>query len=221
MSRVCERRTFEVPVERKALDRVRASPIPRSSRSASGGPVIDPSTPRFLHSRDRLRLPPVPLDLIAELEALVASMDREGVEYALCGGLALGLHGYPRATMDIDVLVRPEQLADAIRVARDNGFDVPARKMVFGLRTGTPREVQRVSKLDPPSNDLLALDLLVVNADLEAVWRDRSAFDVGGHRIFVVSRDGLATMKRIAGRPQDLVDLAKLEGRNEDDDTSQ
>jgi hypothetical protein len=91
--------------------------------------------------------------------------------------------------------------------------------MVFGIRTGTPREVQRVSKLDPRSNDSLALDLLVVNADLEAVWRDR-AFDVGGLRIFVVSRDGLATMKRIAGRPQDLVDLAKLEGRYGDDDTS-
>jgi hypothetical protein len=161
----------------------------------------------------------VALDLIAELEALVDALDRERIEYALCGGLALGLHGHPRATMDIDLLVRPEQLADAIRVARDNGFDVPARKMVFGLRTGRPREVQRVSKLDPDSNDLMPLDLLVVNVDLEEVWRTRSEFDVGGHRLIVVSREGLATMKRIAGRPQDLVDLAKLEGESDDDGT--
>ncbi|MBA3456971.1 MAG: hypothetical protein H0T42_28030 [Deltaproteobacteria bacterium] len=159
------------------------------------------------------------MDLIAELESLVDALDREGVEYALCGGLALGLHGHPRATMDIDLLVRPEQLADAIRVARGNGFDLPARKMVFGLRTGIPREVQRVSKVDPHSNDLMPLDLLLVNAELEAVWRSRMAFDVGGHRMIVVSRDGLATMKRIAGRPQDLVDLAKLEGRSENDGT--
>lgn len=163
----------------------------------------------------------MPLDLIAELEALVAALDRERIEYALCGGLALGLHGHPRATMDIDLLVRPEKLADAVRVARDNGFDVPARKMVFGLRTGTPREVQRVSKIDPQSNDLMPLDLLIVNTELEVVWRGRMAFDIGGHRMVVVSRDGLATMKRIAGRPQDLVDLAKLEGRSDDDGTAE
>lgn len=149
--------------------------------------------------------PSVALDLIAELESLVDALDREGVEYALCGGLALGLHGHPRATMDIDLLVRPEQLGDAIRVARDNGFDVPARKMIVGHRTGTQ------------SNDLMPLDLLVVNTELESVWLSRMAFDVGGHRMIVVSRDGLATMKRIAGRPQDLVDLAKLEGKADDD----
>jgi hypothetical protein len=160
----------------------------------------------------------VALDLIAELEALVDALDREGIEYALCGGIALGLHGHPRATMGIDLLVRPERLADAMRVAGDHGFDVPGRKMVFGLRTGNPREVQRVSKLDPESNELMPLDLLVVNAELEEVWRGRSTFDIGGHRMIVVSREGLATMKRIAGRPQDLVDLAKHEGRNDDDD---
>ena len=161
------------------------------------------------------------LDLVAELEALVDALDREGVEYALCGGLALGLHGHPRATMDIDLLVRPEQLADAIRVATSNGFDVPARKMVFGLKAGLRREVQRVSKVDPESNDLMPLDFLLVNPELEEVWRTRTAFDVGGHRMFVVSREGLATMKRIAGRAQDLVDLAKLEGRADDDDTGE
>jgi hypothetical protein len=163
----------------------------------------------------------VAFDLIAELEALVAALDSAGIPYALCGGLALGLHGHPRATMDIDLLVRPEQLGEAMRVARNNGFDVVGRKMIFGLRTGTPREVQRVSKLDPRSHELMPLDLLVVNAELEEVWRDRAQFDVGGRRMTVVSRQGLATMKRIAGRPQDLVDLAKLEGQVDDDGTGE
>ena len=153
------------------------------------------------------------LDLIAELEAIVDAFDRSGIEYALCGGLALGLHGYPRATMDIDLLLRAERLADAIEVGRTVGFDIPSRKMV---RSGTPREIQRISKLDPKTNDLMSLDLILVGTALEDVWAGRTAFDVQGRRMIVVSRDGLATMKRIAGRPQDLVDLAKLEGTTED-----
>ena len=148
------------------------------------------------------------LDLIVELEAVIDALDRSSVDYALCGGLALGLHGHPRATMDIDVLVRPERVADALAAVSTIGFDIPARKIIFGLAQGLHREV---SKLDPATNDLLSLDFLVVGTELEPVWAARQTFDVGGRRMVVVSREGLATMKKIAGRPQDLVDLANLE----------
>jgi hypothetical protein len=159
----------------------------------------------------------VALDLIAELEAVVDAFDTGGIEYALCGGLALGVHGYPRATMDIDVLVRNERLTDALDVVRAVGFDVPAKKMVFGASSGAQREIQRVSKLDPKTGDLMSLDLILVGTEFEDVWAGRSAFEIHGRRLIVVSRDGLATMKRIAGRPQDLVDLANLQATNDDE----
>ena len=163
----------------------------------------------------------MPLDLIAELEAVVDALAREGIEYALCGGIALGLHGHPRATIDIDLLVQAENLADALRVARGLGFDIPARKTVFGLRSGKRREMQRISKLAPDSNELLSLDLLVVNDELEEVWAGRVELVVGHRQMTVVSRAGLATMKRIAARQQDLADLAKLEGTSDDDDATE
>ena len=114
-------------------------------------------------------------------------------------------------------MARSEEIADAVAVAKLAGFDIPTRKMTFGLRTGTPREIQRVSKLDPETGALLALDLIVVNTELEQVWATRTTFHAGKRRMTVVSRQGLATMKRIAGRPQDLVELAKLEGTHDDD----
>lgn len=157
------------------------------------------------------------LDLIAELEGVVERLERASVPYALCGGLALAIHGHPRATMDIDLLVRAEDLAAALQVAKEAGFDIPARKMVFGLRTGTPREIQRVSKLDAETNGLLSLDLIVVAPDYESVWGGRLVKPWHGHTLSIVSREGLATMKRIAGRPQDLIDLSKLEGTADDD----
>jgi len=156
-------------------------------------------------------------DLIAELERLIDALEADGINYALCGGLALAVHGHPRATKDIDLLVVQADVDSAIAIAKRSGFDIPARKIIFGLRTGTPREVRRISKLDPETNELLPLDLLVVSADLQPVWDTRETRLAGERKLVVVSRTGLATMKRIAGRAQDLADLAKLEGTEDED----
>jgi hypothetical protein len=157
------------------------------------------------------------LDLIAELEALLEAFEGGGIEYALCGGLAVAVHGHPRATMDIDVLVRAEQLTPAIQVARGVGFDLPARKMMFGLRAGQPREIQRVSRLDPETNELMSLDLILVGPALEEVWDGRVIVAWRKRSVSIVSRAGLVAMKRLAGRPQDLADIAILEGTDDDD----
>lgn len=149
------------------------------------------------------------LDPITELESLVDVFHGEAIAYALCGGLALAVHGHPRATYDIDVLIEAAELDRARAAAQRVGFDVPG--------TGTPREIHHVSKLDPETGALLALDLLVVNRELESVWSSRQTFQMGERNLVVVSRDGLATMKKLAGRHQDLADLAKLAGTEDDD----
>ena len=158
------------------------------------------------------------MDPVTELEALLDVFDADGVPYALCGGLALAIHGYPRQTKDIDLLVEAATVDRALAAAKRAGFDVPARKIIFGLRAGTPREVHRVSKLEDASGKMMTLDLLVVSTDLEGVWATREVVVAEQRRITVVSREGLATMKRIAGRPQDLADLAKLEGTDTPDE---
>jgi hypothetical protein len=151
------------------------------------------------------------LDIIAELEGLVDALDAEGVDYAVCGGLALGILGHPRMTKDIDVLVLHEDLQNALAIANKQGFDVPARPMVF--RAGLPEEQQmhRRSKLDPETSALLPVDFLVVLPIFEDVWAGRIGASYRERTIKVVSPEGLATMKRLAGRPQDLVDIAALE----------
>jgi hypothetical protein len=45
------------------------------------------------------------------LHRLVERLTAEGIDYALLGGLALGEHGYPRLTQDIDLLLSPAGLA--------------------------------------------------------------------------------------------------------------
>lgn len=159
------------------------------------------------------------LDLIAELQAILEVLEDAGVEYALCGGIAVAVHGHPRATKDIDLLVAANDADTVLTLVKPLGFDVPSRKMVF--RAGKPDEnhMQRVSKLDPDgSGRLLSLDLLIVGTVHQEAWNTRTRMQLpwrsGG--LTVVSRQGLAIMKKHSGRPQDLADIAALEGTDDE-----
>lgn len=159
------------------------------------------------------------LDIIQELEAIVDTLAREGIDYALCGGLAVAVHGHPRATKDIDLLVLPQDVARVLTLVKALGFDVPSRKMTF--RTGKPNQqtVNRISKLDEATGELVPLDLLNVNDEHDSIWHDRVEIPWRERKLSIVSREGLAMMKRRAGRPQDLADLAALESAIDDDES--
>jgi hypothetical protein len=150
------------------------------------------------------------MDPYTELLGIVDALSLAGVEYAVCGGVALAIHGYPRFTKDIDLLVREEDL-DAVRKAvAARGFTVEGGRIPFGLGRADERVVYRISKV--ASREVLTLDLLLVSPVLEDVWADRRVARWQGRDLQVVSRQGLATMKRLAGRDQDLVDVRRLEG---------
>ena len=55
--------------------------------------------------------------LLKELSQLISALDAGGGEYAVCGGLALTIHGFPRATFGIDILIRAESLEKAYEIA--------------------------------------------------------------------------------------------------------
>ena len=152
------------------------------------------------------------LDLAEEFRALVGALEAARVEFAVCGGLAVAIHAQPRATMDIDLLLRSDSIQAAKGVARSLGYSIEAGPM--RIRPGAI-EIHRLSKPDPDSGDLLSIDFLLVTEALEPVWagRERVAWDYGD--LPVVSRSGLIHMKRLRASGQDLDDIRALE---EDDD---
>lgn len=145
------------------------------------------------------------LDLYEELLALTTAFEAARVAYALCGGLAVAVHGAPRFTKDIDILIQPVDAARAKAVAKALGFSAESLPM----RLKATGELQRVVKFGPAS-EILMLDLLLVGDELEPVWASREQLSVGGKPLWVVSRAGLVSMKLAAGRPQDLVDVQNL-----------
>jgi hypothetical protein len=153
------------------------------------------------------------LDLFEEFRALVEALDREGVEFAVCGGLAMAIHARPRATLDVDLLVPPAALEAAKSVARACGYAVEGGRMSLA---GGRVAIHRLSKPDPETGDLLSLDLLEVTPAIRAAWDGRQTVDWEHGAIQVVSRPGLVAMKRLRGSGQDQDDIRWLEGGDEE-----
>ena len=157
------------------------------------------------------------LNLKVELELVVDVLGLNAAPFAICGAVAVTIHGAPRFTKDIDLLVPSVAIEQIKRLAATVGFTFTAAPMTF--EAGTPRErtIHRVSKADPP--DLLTLDLIEARGLLLPAWDSRVVVEWEGRRVPVVSRDGLLLMKRLAGRPQDLLDIQKL-GEDHDEKDS-
>ncbi len=145
--------------------------------------------------------------LLTELNQLIFALDENEIEYAVCGGLSIAIHGFVRATVDIDILIQPESLEKAYKIAGEKGFDIRGLDISFKERAV---EIRRVSKIDD-DGEVLSLDLLLVTPQVEDVWASREEIDFLGKKLSVVSREGLIKMKRLAGRPQDLADIERLE----------
>ena len=144
------------------------------------------------------------MTLFDEFVAVVGALERAGVDYALVGGLAVGVWGAPRATKDIDLLVQPADLERAKQAVRESGY----AHVALPMRFSDGMQLHRVSKLE--SGSLVTVDLILVDANLQPAWESRVRHDLEMVSISVVSRDALIAMKLAAGRPQDQANVIKL-----------
>lgn len=150
------------------------------------------------------------MNLVDELHGVVGALLQAGVEHAVCGGVAVTAYGATRSTKDIDVLVAAADLPRALEAVQPLGYTLAALPLAFDEGTAKERHVQRVSKIQ--NGEHLVLDFLVATASLAGFLDDRVEVTLPEGRLILVSRDNLLKMKRLAGRPQDLADLDRLEG---------
>lgn len=147
-------------------------------------------------------------DLVETLDAVAMALHDAGAPYALCGGMAVNLHGHVRATRDIDILIPKTELERVLTAVRPLGFTLYAGPIPFSVGTPQERELHRVSTVE--ERKLTTIDLLVVTPVLERAWATRVRAQWREHEIWAVSLDGLGHMKRLAGRAQDIADLEAL-----------
>lgn len=144
--------------------------------------------------------------LLQELFVLIIALNENEIEYAVCGGLALTIHGFPRATFDIDILIKAESLEMAYDVAAKYGYDIHGLDISFKERAV---EIRRVSKIDD-DGEVLPLDFLLVTPQVEEVWQTRQKLIWENQELWIVSAEGLIKMKELAGRAKDLIDIDRI-----------
>ena len=149
------------------------------------------------------------MNLLAELKRLVDAFDKNGIDYALCGGLALAVYARPRATLDIDIMVQPELLGKTKQTAMDLGFDLPAAPMSF---KGGAVQIHRMTKVDNESGEHVMLDLLLVTPQTQISWDSKVSLDWEGAKLNVLSPEGLVILKSLRNNGQDMDDIAYLKG---------
>lgn len=148
-------------------------------------------------------------DLYEELKAIISALDENGIDYALCGGLAMAVHGLPRATVDIDLLILAERVEEAKSVVRGLGYTKEAQPMTFHKGA---IEIRRLSKIDPSDGDVLTVVFLLVTPAVADAWTSRIKVASTQGSVSVVSREGLITLKSFRRSGQDLDDIERFKG---------
>ena len=147
------------------------------------------------------------IELPEDFRDLLMELADAGAEFVLVGGHAVAFHGHPRATKDMDVLIRANT-TNAERVYRAlaafgaplESFEVHAQDFASYdgvLQVGLPpRRVDIINRADGITFD-------------EAV-AEGSGFALEGRRVPVIGRAALLKNKRAAGRAQDTADVEAL-----------
>lgn len=148
------------------------------------------------------------IDLPDDFRDLLVELADASADFVVLGGHAVAFHGHPRATKDLDVLVR----ADPSNADR-----------VYGALAafGAPLQAFEVSAADFATYDgVLQIGLPPRRIDIlnraagitfdEAI-SEGAGFELEGRRIPVIGRTALLRNKRAAGRTQDLADVEALE----------
>lgn len=145
-----------------------------------------------------------------DLAGVVAQASAAGLEHVVIGGFGVIFHGYVRATKDSDLLVPDGPDADA---AISSFLDLIGAKRLRDNKVLDERDIAAAERIRVNSRHGI-VDLLhggVPPLDFETVARRADTVEWQGQTIRVASLSSIVGFKRLAGRPQDKVDLAELE----------
>ena len=158
-------------------------------------------------------------------------LNDDGVRYVVVGGVAVVLHGHPRMTADIDLVIdlNPSEAKLAIRSL--TGMGLRPRVPVEPVDFADPERRQRwidergmmVFNLYDPKDPLRSVDLFVQPPiPFDELWSRSRLIALPSVKVRVASIQDLIQMKEGTGRSLDSADIEALEAlRDESNDDSE
>ena len=148
------------------------------------------------------------MQLNKDLREFAELLNSNRVEFVVVGAFAVGWHGFPRFTGDLDVLVRPtiENGAAVVEAIRQFGF---ASLGITREDFAHPGQVVQLG-FQPSRIDVITS---ITGVEFEDAWAGKIAGDIDGLPVFFIGFDDLIRNKESTGRPKDLLDADQLRQR--------
>ncbi len=145
------------------------------------------------------------IQLAPDFKDFLKLLSEEKVEYLLVGGYALGFHGYPRATKDMDiwVAISPENAERLVRVFCRFGF---SPKTISASSFLNERKVIEIG-IDPVRIDVI---MSISGVSFSECYAQKVNFVYEGININLIALEHLKANKRATGRLRDLADVEEL-----------
>ena len=147
----------------------------------------------------------VKLQLPEDFKDFLKLLKEHNVEYLLIGGYAVGYHGYPRATADLDIWVamQSQNAEKIVTVLEEFGFDVP------GLSADLFLQKDRIVRMGVPPVRL-EIVTTISGVDFNKCYRERIVDILDGVEVNLINLKQLKVNKKASGRHKDLDDLENL-----------
>ena len=145
------------------------------------------------------------IHLPSDFKEFLKLLDAHQVEYLLIDGYAVGYHGYPRATVDMDIWIamNPANSQKIVTVLKEFGFDLPELSPELFLK-----EWQIIRLGVPPVRIELATTVSGVN--FNKCYAERVVDTLDGVKVNLINLKHLKANKKASGRHQDLADIENL-----------
>jgi predicted nucleotidyltransferase len=148
------------------------------------------------------------IELPDDFRDLLLALHDAGAAYVVLGGHAVAFHGHPRATKDLDVLVRADGENAKLVYRGLAAFGAPLAAFEVGAADFATYD--GVLQMGVPP---LRIDILnrADGISFDEAIADGKSFELEGRSIPVIGLSALLKNKRAAGREQDIADVKALE----------
>jgi hypothetical protein len=137
--------------------------------------------------------------------SLLAAFAAAKVEFAVVGGMAVIMHGYVRATHDLDLFIRPTE---------ENARAAFGALLALGISLEGLEPADLLNDDENvrfgPEEDHIDILASIGEMGFDQVWRNRVETEVEGLRIPFISKADLIQNKQQVGRLRDLADVEEL-----------